>query len=306
MTAIPELPPVCIGIPTYKRPELLARLLLSLEPEIAGRDVMVLVADNAPGSAAPEVVRAHCPQATCIDVHERGISEARNALIRTALASDHGWRWLIMLDDDGYVEPGWLEALVDGATRFDADVAAGPVDGLLPPGASIIARNSVFAGRPRHEDGPVEMLTGAQNIALSRALLQRLSDPWFDPQLGITGGEDHHFFRGLATAGSRLVWCDSALVIEPTPPERLKAGAIIRRAFRSNRIAARSDVSMTGRAEVARGIASGLQRTARNSAAGLVRRDVDRLVKAGLSLVSLSGRASGLLPGDGPTATHGS
>lgn len=299
------LPPVAIGIPTYKRPLMLARLLDSLRPEVEGRDVQVIVADNAPGPETPRVIEAHLSAALYVRVPEPGISQVRNAIIRTALRTARPWDWLAMIDDDGRAEPGWLEALIEGARRFDADVASGPVLRDLPAGVSLVARNSMFAGRPRHDDGPVSVLHGAQNMALSRRILTALDDPWFDPALGVIGGEDHHFYRRLQAAGAKLVWCDAAQVTEATPPDRLTTAAILRRAFRSNAIAARSDAQFLGGAEVLRQVGVGLGRNARNIAAGVARRDADRLARAGVSLVSLSGRVGGLVSRRQPTKRHG-
>ena len=300
------LPPVVIGIPTFRRPDLLAILLTSLRPEIEGRDARVIVADNDPGPATPRVIEENCPSATYVPVDERGISQVRNAIIRTALALEEPWEWLIMLDDDGYVHLGWLAGFVEAARRFDADAASGPVLRDLPPDASILARNSMFAERPRRPDGPIPTISGAQNLALARQIVERMEPPWFDPELGLIGGEDHHFFRRLEQMGATFVWCDSAEVTETTSAERLTTRAILSRAFRSNLIAAQSDVRFLGRGVVLRGIGAGLRRTARNTAAAVTRRDADRLAKSGLSLVSLGGRTGGLLTHKRPTREHGS
>ncbi|MDO5712475.1 MAG: hypothetical protein Q4P32_12150, partial [Micrococcales bacterium] len=192
------------------------------------------------------------------------------------------------------VLPGWFDALVQGAKRYDADVAAGPVLGELPPGASLLARNSVYAGRSRYASGPVAMLNGAQNIALSRRICDALADPWFEVALGLSGGEDYHFFRRVIALGGRLVWCDEASVVEPTPAERLRWRALLRRSFRSNAIAARTDIEFLGREKVWRDLRHGIPAVARDAAAGLLRRDPDRIARAGLHVVALTGRATGL------------
>lgn len=302
-----SLPPVAIGIPTYRRPVLLARLLDSLQPEIEGREVLEVVADNAPGpdSIAPAVTRDHSPGAMCIPVPEPGISAARNALIRAALDRSETWRWLVMLDDDGYVEPGWLEALITGAERFDADVASGPVLRNLPSDSSLLAQNSMFAARAQRPDGPITMIDGAQNMALSRGILTRLSEPWFDPSLGLIGGEDHHFFRRIQVLGARFVWCGDAVVVEPPASDRLTTRSIVRRAFRSNVITAQTDVALLGRAAVLAGITRGWGITARNLAAGAVRRDPSRIVRTGLDAVALTGRMVGSLVGRRTDKRHG-
>ncbi|WP_312720208.1 glycosyltransferase [Mobilicoccus sp.] len=294
---------VVVGIPTYRRPELLARLLASLAREVPP-DVLVVVADNDAGEEAPEVVRASGLTATCVPVARPGISEVRNALVREATARRPTWQWLVMLDDDGYVTDGWFDALMRAAGRGDAEVIGGPVVGDLPPGVSLLARNSVYAGRARHASGPVGMLNGAQNILISRLIVEVVGDPWFPPHLGVAGGEDHHFFRTVLDRGGTLAWCDEAVVHEPTPPERLTTGALLRRAYRSNLVTAQTDRAIRGRTVVARSVTVGLGWLMRNTATAAVRRSPDRLAACAIDAVSLGGRTVGLLSSRTPTGGH--
>ena len=294
---MPNSDSIVIAIPTYRRPEQLAELLESLLPQVLPTHVQVVIGDNDCGADAPKVVSRFRERGLAIayvPVPEPGISEVRNSLIREATRAFPRWRLLVMLDDDGTVLPGWFDALVQGAKRYDADVAAGPVLGELPPGASLLARNSVYAGRSRYASGPVAMLNGAQNIALSRRICDALADPWFEVALGLSGGEDYHFFRRVIALGGRLVWCDEARVVEPTPAERLRWRALLRRSFRSNAIAARTDIEFLGREKVWRDLRHGIPAVARDAAAGLLRRDPDRIARAGLHVVALTGRATGL------------
>lgn len=294
---MPAVPSIVIGIPTYRRPEQLADLLRSLVPELPPESTRIIVGDNDCGSDAPRVVAPFAREGlpvSVVPVPERGISQVRNALIRHATLSCPAWEYLVMLDDDGTVCPGWFSALLDGARRYDADVAAGPVLGDLPEDASLLARNSVYGGRARYPSGPVPMLNGAQNIVLSRRICDALGDPWFDIALGRSGGEDYHFFRRIATRGGRLAWCDDAHVLEPTPPDRLRWRPLLRRTFRSNAIAARTDIALVGSTKVWRDLRFGIPAAGRDAAAGLIRRDPDRLAKAALHVVALAGRAAGL------------
>lgn len=289
--------PVVIGIPTFRRHGQLRELIDSLLPQLDERVAVMLVADNDCDSRTQAVVReavggriAH----QVLDVRERGISQARNALVHAAYEWAPGWRWLIMLDDDGQVLPGWFDALVGTAERLDADVAGGPVLGDLPPGSSRIARNSIYGGRLRFATGTVSVLNGAQNIAISRRLLDRLKAPWFRPDLGLVGGEDYEFFRRVRAAEGRLVWCDDACVNEPTAADRLTTKAIIRRAFRSNVVNGGIDALYGDHPTIGSYLLPVGRHLAREAAAGVVRRDLDRLTRTGLEAVSMAGRATGL------------
>ena len=264
---------VVIGIPTSRRPALLARLLESLTPEIGEHDVLVVIGDNDAGDEVPAGGAASGLSTRCVSVTRPGISEVRNELVRTALRERTDWTHLVMLDDDGYVSPGWYDALMAGVARYGADVTAGPVDGELPSEASRLARNSIYAGRVRHAPGPVQMLNGAQNIAITRRIVEAIGDPWFPTHLGRAGGEDHFFFCEVLDQGGTLAWCDDAVVTEPTPAERLEAGALMRRAFRSNLVGTQTDLAFHGPAHGARRLGGGTGWFARKIAASGVRRD---------------------------------
>lgn len=308
-----EGPSVVVAIPTYRRPALLGMLLTSLGQDLTGSTVaaagrvLVVVADNDRHRTAEPVVAAAAPGAPVryVPVPEPGISQVRNELIRAAYRWAPDFEWIVMLDDDGRVVPPWSDPLLAGAAAHDADVAAGPVLGELPAEASRLARNSVYAGRARYATGPIPMLNGAQNIAIRRRVCDRMQDPWFEPALGRSGGEDYHFFRRLAVAEARLVWVDDAVVVEPTAAERLRWRPLLTRTFRSNALAASSDVQLMGPAKVLKDLRYGIRSMCRDVGAAVVRRDVDRLARAGLLAVSLAGRASGLLPLDRTARSHG-
>ncbi len=305
---MPDPTSIVIGIPTFRRPDLLGTLLESLLPQVDGERAQVVVADNDAGEEAPRVTaefRARGLPVTCVPVPLRGISQARNEIIREATRICPDWRFVVMLDDDGRVLPGWFDALISGAERHQADVAAGPVLGDLPADAPLMARSSVYAGRPRYLSGPVAMLNGAQNIAISRRICDMIGDPWFDVALGRSGGEDYHFFRRVVSRGGRLVWCDDACVLEPTPADRLHWRALVRRIFRSNAIAAQTDLEFLDRSEIVRDLRRRAAAPVRSVAAGVVRRDPHRLAKAALEAVSLAGRATGLASRRASQTVHG-
>ena len=67
-------------------------------------------------------------------VAERGIAQNRNALVAAALDRSE-MQFLAMLDDDEWVEPDWLDALLATQAHFGADAVEGPVIGVLDRGA---------------------------------------------------------------------------------------------------------------------------------------------------------------------------
>jgi succinoglycan biosynthesis protein ExoM len=76
------------------------------------------------------------------------------------------WKYLIMLDDDGFVMPGWFSSMFDTINQYPAEVYGGPVLGDIPESSNIFARNSLYAARASKATGYVDILSGAQNIVI--------------------------------------------------------------------------------------------------------------------------------------------
>jgi glycosyltransferase involved in cell wall biosynthesis len=226
---------IVLAIPTFRRPRLLLALLDSLFGDEGGYPAIVIIGDNDCSEEVRSLVNAYpAPSGVrliYLAVPERGVSQVRNALLTEIMHEAPEWRWLVMLDDDGLVTPGWLPNLIACGERFDAHLVGGPVEGVLPKDASFLARHSIFAERRRWETGPVETLNTTQNLAISRRLLDLIDTPLFRSELGASGGEDYDLFRRTHEAGGRLVWCDEAIIREPAPAERLTARALIWRYY---------------------------------------------------------------------------
>lgn len=288
---------VVIGIPTYRRPELLAVLLRSLASELSGSEVKVIVADNECGVDAPAVVesaRASFVQIECIPVTERGVSQVRNAIVAAAHRVSPGWQRLIMLDDDGRVTPGWLSALLSAAARWGADLVGGPVEGELPQGANLLARHSLFAQRKRWPTGVVPTLNTTQNLLIARSTVEKLGLPLFRNDYGASGGEDYDLFRRVARAGGVLVWCDEAVVIEPAPADRLTRKALLSRYATTGSYMALIDVSYDGKWRVAWGAVKGLLTSLVRAAWGAMRLDGPDFARCVLMVAHYAGRLAGL------------
>lgn len=289
-------PSVAILIPTFRRPVLLAQLLDSLIFDIGDRKVVILVGDN---DCDPKIASLVTGYADRVDVRylavpDRGVSQVRNALIAEAMRVLPDWRWLLMLDDDGTVTPGWLEALLSSGDRLDADLIGGPVLGVLPSDASPYARQSVFAARRQWPTGPVALLNTTQNLGVSRRLLDKLSLPLFDSRYGASGGEDYELFRRTAQAGGRQIWCDEAIVIEPAPPERLTTRSLLDRYFSTGVYLGRIDSHYDGRGRTFLRASKGLLLGLQEAVVGPVRRKEEMAAHGILMLALHSGRLCGL------------
>ncbi|WP_028309824.1 glycosyltransferase family 2 protein [Derxia gummosa] len=293
-----DQPPLVIGIPTYRRPGQLRELLDTLLPELREHPALVIVADNDCGQEAHAVIvefNRQWPLAVCVPVPERGVAQVRNTLVREAGARCPGWQWLLMLDDDGLATPGWLGTLLRAGVAHKADLVGGPVEGVLPEGSGVLARNSVFASRRRWKTGPVPTLNTTQNLGIARSALALIGEPLFRREYGASGGEDYDLFRRVARAGGKLVWCDEAVINEPAPASRLTPRALLYRYASTGVYMALIDRSYDGGNQVWTQAVKGLVGALLATAKGLAHLDPDKAARGLLMSAHMVGRIGGLL-----------
>ena len=223
---------VCVA--TYKRPDLLRKLLESLViQETDGRfDLRVVVADNDASRSAESVVRdveAASSVPILYDVEpSQNISLARNKALSHATGD-----FVACIDDDEYAERGWLLHLYEAITEYECDVVHGPAVRYFAPDAPAYVRDGTAFTRPNPPTGSTkDYVCSTANCMFRRDLVRDAAAP-FDPAFGRTGGGDVAFFEQLRKQGTRFVWCREAKVFEYVPPERANWRWILRRDFRT-------------------------------------------------------------------------
>ena len=288
---------IVIGIPTYRRLPLLKALLETLLSQAAEADAVVIIADNACEDAVRDAIAAYAMPAVLhyLPVPARGVSQARNAIVATAHDLRPDWDWLLMLDDDGLATPNWIATLIAAGEAHGADLVGGPVTGVLPQGASFLARCSVFAARKRWPTGPVAMLNTTQNLGIARKLLDRVALPLFDRRFGASGGEDYDLFRRTAQSGGTLVWCDEAEVLEPAPAERLTVPALLHRYYSTGTYMAMIDAGYDGWGQGLLTASKGVLGASVRAIAGLLTGHSDKAARSTLMTAHYVGRFAGLI-----------
>ncbi|MCC6544764.1 MAG: glycosyltransferase family 2 protein [Nitrospirae bacterium] len=227
---------VCIC--TFKRPELLRRLLIELSHQRTDGlfGYSIIVADNDQEKSALPVIESF-RQASDIDIRycvepEQNIARARNRAVECAEGN-----LIACIDDDEFPVQTWLFELFQAYCTFKADGILGPVLPLYetkPPKWIIKGK---FHERPLHATG-TELpwtLTRTGNVLFKRDLFDGKKN-MFDPGFG-SGGEDRDFFRRMIGQGRKFVWCAEAPVYETVPPERFKRSFLLRRALLRGKIA---------------------------------------------------------------------
>ncbi len=228
---------VCIA--TYRRSERLGALLDDLVKQQHLPDEVVVVDNDAAGSARAEVERRRklgAPFPIHYDIQPvQNISLTRN---RTAeLASGD---WIAFIDDDERAPAAWLKQLAETVICCSADGALGPVEPIVPADAPAWIRRGRFYDWARMKTGAVIPLNKLRfgNVLLRGALLRDTPTP-FDPNYGLTGGEDGDLLGRLVQQGARIVWCDAAVVHEPVEAARLSLRWLLLRALRGGQDFAR-------------------------------------------------------------------
>jgi glycosyltransferase involved in cell wall biosynthesis len=224
---------VTVAIPSFKRPRSLARLLEALTNLQTDAHVRVLVADNdADKHEGHDFCRSlenYRWPLTSIIVPERGIAPARNALVQAALA-DGATGFVAMIDDDEWPAPGWLAEFLRVQAATGADCLQGSILFARAAGDAW-AEGSDGLSDIRRPTGPIALLQGAGNLFMTRACLESMAAPWFDPAFALSGGEDREFFVRLQSAGKRFAWADQALAYGEVPAIRASLSWVLRRAF---------------------------------------------------------------------------
>jgi len=227
---------ITVCVCTYRRPELLERLLaaLALQRTDGQFTFSCAVADNdAAGSARAVVERL---QPTFPVPIRYAVEPARNlALARNRALSLASGKFLAFIDDDEVPRQDWLIQLWRTLHQYRADAVLGPVRPYFesrPP--SWVVRSRICE-RASHATGSRihwrQTRTG--NVLLRREIVE--GGVRFDPAYA-AGGEDVDFFRRAARASKTFVWCEEAPAFELVPEARLRRSYYLKRAFLQGRV----------------------------------------------------------------------
>jgi succinoglycan biosynthesis protein ExoM len=224
---------VCIA--TYRRPQRLAALLADLAAQQLPPLEVVVVDNDADGSA-----RATCDAAACGFPIRYSIQPVKNlSLTRNQTVAQARGSWLAFVDDDERAPDNWLSRLA-AAVDDGVDGVQGPVEPLLPDDAAGWLHRGGFYRWARMPTGTVVPRNRLRlGNVLIRAATVRTATPIFDPAYGLTGGEDGDLLARLVEGGARIIWCDEAEVLEPVEPARQSLRWLLLRGLRGGQDYAR-------------------------------------------------------------------
>jgi succinoglycan biosynthesis protein ExoM len=225
-------PHIGVCVCTYKRPELLDRLLSTFaEQQTDGLFTFsVTIVDNDGRESARLVVERH-RQASAFDIGYHVEPQQNIALARNRAVANAAGDFIAFIDDDEFPAKDWLVRLYRSWIEYRADGILGPVVPHFdtPPPQWVV--RGKFYERDTHTTGTVLPWTSTRtgNVLLHARMIRALQSP-FSPQLG-SGGEDRDFFKRMIADGRRFVWCNEARVFEVVPAHRWTRSFMLRRAI---------------------------------------------------------------------------
>ncbi len=228
---------ISVCVPTYKRPLLLERLLISIrEQQTFGEfNISVVVVDNDKECSARDTVRTlrRGRMLVCYaNEPVQNISLARNRAVLLSRGE-----YVAFIDDDEFPQRYWLYNHYKMIKESGADGVLGPVIPHFDSGAPAWLIKSKICLRPSYHSGTLlkASQTRSGNVLFDRKVFTN-NGLLFDPSYGLTGGEDTDFFRRAVRCGLKFVWCQEASVYETVPVERWKRAYYVKRAMMRGRV----------------------------------------------------------------------
>jgi glycosyltransferase involved in cell wall biosynthesis len=213
-------PHISVCLCTFKRPDLLKRLLESLRSQQTGGlfTYSIVVADNDRLRSAESLVTetaamSHIPIQYCVEP-QQNIALARNKAVENADGD-----YIAFIDDDEFATNDWLVTLFRTCTQHGVDGVLGPVKPHFdqqPPRWVVQGR---YYDRATYPTGLViDWRKGrTNNVLLKKSLFTGLPQP-FRPEFRT--GEDQEFFSRMIDQGHIFIWCNEAIAYEVVPPKR--------------------------------------------------------------------------------------
>ena len=233
---IKKMSSLVIGIPTYKRPVMLKRLIVSIADCLIDKSLInelnVIVVDNDIDRSAEDTVnelkeRFHgIYKLNYINYPVKGLSNVRNEIFNRAIEFNPDY--IGCIDDDEYATSDWLNELFKTIIKVKSEIVLGPV---IPVFESE-TRSEIsywFKYRDLQDCQSVNFFwTG--NFMISTDFLVK-SGIKFDERFNFTGSEDSYFGVTALRAGANICWASNAVAFETIPAKRANLKWLMKRSF---------------------------------------------------------------------------
>ncbi len=235
---------IAVVIPTFKRPQQLARTLASVAAQVVSQKIAAVVVENhAAGSeglaVAERMFAERQAQGIAVVEARQGNCNAYNAGFKAALDAFPNLTHIAIIDDDETASPAWLESLFAAAASSGADIIGGPQVPVFddPVGAALYQSHPVF--QPAHgTSGAAGLITSTGNCLIAIGVIRAMQPDWLDERFNFLGGGDTDFFTRCQAKGFGFQWAADAVVHESVPSRRTERSWITARSLRNGLISA--------------------------------------------------------------------
>ena len=228
---------IVICIPTYKRPLLLKKLVLSISKNEIDktiiRPVPILIVDNDSEKSAKVIsdelrtISLDGFKVLYYNYPVKGLSNVRNELFKRALKLKPDY--IVSIDDDEFVSSRWLNQLLLTIVENKGDIALGPVipafEKRTPKYISYWFEEYDFLNNQK-----VNYYKSGNYIICTKFLIKY--NLKFDERFNTSGGEDSYFGLTAMNKGARIYWAKEAIAYEGIPDSRTKTSWLIERSYR--------------------------------------------------------------------------
>lgn len=220
---------VCIA--TFKRPELLRKLIKSLfeQKNIEEITLEIIVVDNDVEKSAKEVVDEFSSTSSInISYYTQPIQNI--SLTRNLALDRSSGKYLAIIDDDETADKYWIRNLTDAVLKFNADAVFGYVIPVFDSNIAKWKKQREIYFEPIGKTGDIPLSFPTTNCIVKSDKVNHFSIR-FDPEYGLSGGEDQVFFRLLSKYEAKFVVCREAITYETISSNRSKLKSICKRAI---------------------------------------------------------------------------
>jgi len=228
---------ISICIPTYKRPDGLKKLLLSIKDCDIDKTLIntlyIIIVDNDKERSAFELVsdlaenELNAFDLSYFHYPMQGLAKVRNELLKRAF--ERNTDYIAFIDDDEFADPVWLNQLVTTIVHNDADLVMGPVQPVFEK--EIPDSIAKWLYRKDHNNNQRLHFIRSGNLIINASRL-RSFNIWFNPHFDKMGGEDSYFGKKMAQKGALIHWAANAVAYETTPETRTKLVWLLKRKYR--------------------------------------------------------------------------
>ena len=228
---------VVIGIPTYKRPAMLEKLLKSIDANNIAEELIskidIVVVDNDMEKSAESVVskyngdknNEHMVHYFCYP--KKGLSNVRNEI----LIHSHKLNpdFIITIDDDEYADENWLNEMVKKCIEKSCDIVIGTVVPVFETDVKTYISHW-FPVISYPENLPMNAMKSGNTLFSAKFISD--NKLYFDNRFNSSGGEDTFFGMQAIDKGAEIFFAKKAVVYETIPKDRSTLNWLVKRRFR--------------------------------------------------------------------------